>query len=354
MQRKKMEYMIDHADIVVTHGCPNRCPFCIDKFIRTSTTLVDPISVERFMRVLKKNVPEDRSLEILFLGGEPTTAPKEHLEELCRIVRKYGFSPIISTNNPKKDMYPYLTEYFDWVQVTVHTANQIEWLKQYKDKINIKLSGDHTLTMQRFLWFIEATKSFKRRSISMYFTPDFKELCKDEEVWKLLDELEWKRNGSYLYTFYEGVRIKRCIPGETNIIDEPTVPKLYPNGTYNKTWCNEDKNEYLGEMIPQDEKLILGQYSLQKYTTKELLAFYRRYVRKGSWPYERYDEWSYDKVVVEGMIGQPRLYAYFRDIKSVLDTRPHIYTKKDRTKLRKQSARKRRNLLEVKKHVRRR
>ena len=79
----------------------------------------------------------------------------------------------------------------------------------------------------------------------MYFTPDFEELCKDERVWELLDTLEWKRNGSYMYAFYRGVRFKKCIPGETNLIDEPTVPKLYPNGNYNKTWNNEDMDDYL-------------------------------------------------------------------------------------------------------------
>ena len=58
---------------------------------------------------------------------------------------------------------------------------------------------------------------------------------------------QWKRNGSYYYTFYEGVRFKRCVPGETNLIDEPTIPKLYPNGNYNKTWCHEELDDYLSD-----------------------------------------------------------------------------------------------------------
>lgn len=40
---------------------------------------------------------------------------------------------------------------------------------------------------------------------------------------KLFNTLSFKINGSYLYAFYEGARIKRCIPRETNIIDDPTV-----------------------------------------------------------------------------------------------------------------------------------
>ena len=79
----------------------------------------------------------------------------------------------------------------------------------------------------------------------MYFTPDFQELCVDEKVWNLLNTLEWHRNGSYEYAFYNGVRFKKCIHGETNIIDEPSVPKLYPNGAYNKTWNDEIMDDYL-------------------------------------------------------------------------------------------------------------
>jgi hypothetical protein len=79
----------------------------------------------------------------------------------------------------------------------------------------------------------------------MYFTPDFQELCNDEKVWELLNTLDWQRNGSYMYAFYEGVRFKKCIHEETNIIDEPTVPKLYPNGNYNKTWDDEELDDYL-------------------------------------------------------------------------------------------------------------
>ena len=37
-----------------------------------------------------------------------------------------------------------------------------------------------------------------------------------------------------MYTIDDGVRFKKCIPGETNIIDEPTIPKLYPNGNYSE------------------------------------------------------------------------------------------------------------------------
>lgn len=234
---------IDHADVVVTHECMNHCPFCIDKFVHTSNEVVKKEDLIRFLKKLRSVT--SRKLEVLFLGGEPTCAGIEKLAELTDIVREFGFSPIISTNNPKKELIVKLLPYFDWIQVTVHSDKQIEFYRQYKDKINIKLSGDKNLTLEKLNHFIDVTKNFERKSISMYFTPLWKELCTDEEVWSLLNKLSWTRNGSYVYTFYQGVRIKRCIHGETNLVDEPSVPKLYPNGNYNKTWNNETLDDYL-------------------------------------------------------------------------------------------------------------
>ena len=234
---------IDHADVVVTHECMNHCPFCIDKFVHTSNEVVKKEDLIRFLKKLRSVT--SRKLEVLFLGGEPTCAGIEKLAELTDIVREFGFSPIISTNNLKKELIVKLLPYFDWIQVTVHSDKQIEFYRQYKDKINIKLSGDKNLTLEKLNHFIDVTKDFERKSISMYFTPLWKELCTDEEVWSLLNKLSWTRNGSYVYTFYQGVRIKRCIHGETNLVDEPSVPKLYPNGNYNKTWNNETLDDYL-------------------------------------------------------------------------------------------------------------
>lgn len=239
----KTNIEIDHADIVITHECMNNCKFCIDKFVHTSNNVVSEESVEMFMK--KLNASTNKRIEVLFLGGEPTCAGIEKLAAISNIVRKYGYIPIISTNNPSKETVAQLLPYFDWIQVTVHNDNQIDFYRKYKDKINVKWSGDKSMDINKFNHFIDATQDYERRSISMYFTPDFQELCTDKEVWKILDSLEWKRNGSYLYSFYKVVRIKRCINGETNIIDEPTVPKLYPNGNYNKTWNNEDMDDYL-------------------------------------------------------------------------------------------------------------
>lgn len=240
--------VIDHADIVTSHMCNNHCKFCVDKFIHTSSDKVSMENIGKFLQLLRMHTNE--RLEVLLLGGEPTMLETEELINIAKLIHSYGFSPIMSTNGIDKEKIRSVLPYYDWVQVTVHRDSDIDYWRDEPHKINIKLSGDSTLDIHKLRHFIAYTEGFERRSVSMYFTPDFEQLCKDEDIWNLLDfEItNWKRNGSYVYGFYEGVRFKKCIPGETNIIDEPTVPKLYPNGNYNKTWCNEEMDTYLGEL----------------------------------------------------------------------------------------------------------
>lgn len=236
-------FNLDHLDIVTSHMCNRNCKFCVDKFIHSSNEIIKLSDIEKFLKLIRE-ITKDK-LEVLLLGGEPTVLPIENLISIANLIHKYDFLAIISTNGLLKDKIIELLPYYDWIQVTVYNDKDIDFYKQYTDKINIKLSGDARLTMQKLNHFIEYTKNFKRRSVSMYFTPDFKELCSDKEIWELLDTLVWKRNGSYEYAFYKGVRFKKCIHNETNIIDEPTVPKLYQNGNYNKSWNNEELDDYL-------------------------------------------------------------------------------------------------------------
>ena len=237
---------LDHVDIVTSHRCNNNCAHCIDKFIHTSKEFISLETVDKFLDLVRKHT--DKELEVLLLGGEPTLTPMETLIAMAELAHMKHFRIIMSTNGKLKKKIEELLPYFDQIQITVNSDAEIEYWRAWKDKVNIKIAGDEKFTLERLEHFISVTKEFARRSVSMYFTPDFEELCTDVRVWKLLDTLKWKRNGSYMYAFYKGVRFKKCIPGETNIIDEPSVPKCYPNGNYNKTWNNEDLDAYLGVM----------------------------------------------------------------------------------------------------------
>lgn len=256
MEDKKNKFGIHHADIVVTHACNMNCPHCIDKFKNTSSQVVELAAIEEFLRVLKENtykkidseIDNNPKIEILLLGGEPTLVGSEYLIKIANLVHSFGFEICISTNGTKKQIIEEIIPHFDWIQITCYTDEQIDFWSKYPDKVNIKIAGDENFTLEKFEHFIEKTKQFKRKSLSMYFAPEKGSLCNDENVYKLLNNLDWKRLGSYEYTFYEGVRIKQYIPGETNIIDEPMIPKLYPNGNYNKNWYNEKHVPYLGEV----------------------------------------------------------------------------------------------------------
>lgn len=243
----KRNYDIDHVDIVTSHICNKNCKHCIDKFLHSSNKIIDSETIKKFLSMIRAYT--DKELEVLLLGGEPTALSQDCLVEIADIIHKYNYKAMMSTNGILKDKIISILPYYDSVQITIDTFDELEFWKPYDDKLNIKICGDNNLTMSKINQLMEDAADFARRSVSMYFTEDFRELCENKEVWNFLNTLNWKRNGSYMYAFYGNTRFKKCIPGKTNIIDEPTVPKVYPNGNYNKTWCNEDMDDYIATEI---------------------------------------------------------------------------------------------------------
>lgn len=238
-------YDIDHVDIVTCHLCNRHCKHCIDSFLDSHSGTIESGLVETFLRMVNEYDPSPGK-SMLLLGGEPTVLRPNELVRLSDIAHANGYESMMSTNGILRRRIVQVIGSFDWVQVTMDGDDDIDFWSGYGDRVNAKVAGDGDFTMRDFEHFLDATDGrFGRRSLSMYFTPDFRELCTDQDLWRLLDSLDWTRNGSYLYAFYEGCRVKRCIPGETNVIDEPTIPKLYPNGNYNRTWRDEELDDYL-------------------------------------------------------------------------------------------------------------
>ena len=236
--------MINHIDIVTTHQCNQSCNYCIDPFRNTSKKIIDTEKVAEFLASIREKTEE--KLTVLLLGGEPTLLSKQKLKQLTNIIHEYGFRASISTNGQLWRKAIKIAPFFDTIQVTIDDFDQIPLLHDIKNKVNVKMPGDEYMNWQRLTEFMEETKDFYRQSVPMYFNPQtFEELCKDRYVWDFLDSLSWERNGSYKYAFYGKIRFKKCIPKETNIIDEPKIPKLYPNGNYNCNWQNETMNNYL-------------------------------------------------------------------------------------------------------------
>lgn len=242
---------IDHADIVTSHICNQHCPNCVDKFIHTSNKMISLESVARFLKLLRTYT--DKRLTILLLGGEPTVLPFKELIGIATLGHELGFRVTMSTNGILKEKIVNLTPYYDSIQVTVNNDKEIDYYRNFPDKINIKLAADENFNMKTLEHFMDITKEFDRKSITMYFNNNLQQLCTNPEVWAFLDTLTWEQKSSYMYAFYNGVRFKKCIPGVTNIAEEPLIPKLYPSGYYNKTWENEEPDNYLGNI--EDIKL---------------------------------------------------------------------------------------------------
>lgn len=243
-EQPEEHYKIDHVDIVTSHLCNRHCDFCIDAFLNTSREMIDVELVERFLSMID-DYTGGKTVTVLLLGGEPTVLPKDKLVDIAEIIHSHGHKASMSTNGIRREHIIDILPYYDSVQITFDDLDKMSEWQGYEDKINAKICGDAAFTMDKLGKFKRLAKDFQRRSVSMYFTDDFCELCRDKEVWEYLDGLEWNRNGSYMYAIDDGVRFKKCIPGETNIIDEPTIPKLYPNGNYNRTWRHEELDDYL-------------------------------------------------------------------------------------------------------------
>lgn len=237
---------IDHADIVVTHECNLKCPYCVDTFLNSYKGAVKDEDIIKFLTLIKNY--SMKAAEVLLIGGEPTFVGSKRLIEIANIIHSFNYKALISTNGIDKKCIEEIYPYFDWIQITAHNEKEINYWLRYKEKTNLKWMGDDAFNINTLKWFEEISKPFGRRSIVMYFTPDFKELCQDKEVWNFLDSLEWETLSTYQYAYHNGVRYKKCIHGVTNIADEPLIPKLYPNGNYNKSWLNEDYDPYLGEL----------------------------------------------------------------------------------------------------------
>ena len=239
---------IGHVEVVVTHKCNYKCNFCVDELVNKDDLVVKLEDIENLLSKISKRT--DKRLEVLLLGGEPTTVEGDYLNKIADIVHSFGYKILISTNGVLRNVVDEIIDKFDWVQITSHNDKELEYWRNHRlvNKINIKLPGNESLNVDKLNYFIDRTKEFGRRSVNFYFnTNDLKDLCTDDGINKFLEGLEWKSIGAYEYTIKDGVRYKRRSKNRMTDSSQKRsiIPKLYPNGNYNKTWGNEDMDDFL-------------------------------------------------------------------------------------------------------------
>lgn len=82
----------------------------------------------------------------------------------------------------RRDLIEDIFPYYDSIQITFNNLGEMATWRGHEDKINAKISGDAVFTLDKLIDFKRVAADFQRRSVSMYFTEDFRELCCDKEV----------------------------------------------------------------------------------------------------------------------------------------------------------------------------
>lgn len=73
----------------------------------------------------------------------------------------------MSTNGVLKDKILRILLYYNWIQVTINNDSNIDFYRDYPNKINLKIAGDEQFTMEKLKHFMDYTKDFERRSVTI-------------------------------------------------------------------------------------------------------------------------------------------------------------------------------------------
>ncbi len=242
-----------HADLLVTHTCGIGCKFCIDKFVDTYHDVTSLSDIEDYLKFLaeteKKEHPNMSS--VLILGGEPTKVPFDYLKKVADLIHYYGFNAAMTTNGQSGAKLLELDGYIDFINVSHYGKRAImdkDYLYQFK-KTEITLSKlitkDAFPTFDSFKEFIKEAKScplnyrFSTLQENTYNLNELHPKWVDDELLptcNVVPVLECLHAAEY-----EGYIIKIMHYHDQNAsIEFPPYPKLYPNGSANRDFGNED------------------------------------------------------------------------------------------------------------------
>lgn len=255
------KFLIDHADILVTHSCNKGCPTCIDKWVNKYRQIVSFDIVKKYFNMLEQKTTSVRSVVnkngqtlINILGGEPTVVGEEFLNKIAENAHLRNFLVWISTNGIKRKTVESILPNFDLVRLTVDTPEEaLKWAdSKLINKLEIKFPCTETTTLGDFERFAELTKDFPNRMMIVYNDKFRKEVTLQPDLAELLNSsnvnYEVSKHGFQKYGKINGITIKRTIQEDNHFADTKMIPRLYPNGNYNCTWENELNNPYLGEL----------------------------------------------------------------------------------------------------------
>ena len=144
--QKTNEYM----NIVLTHECNKRCPFCIDKY-RGSGEFIELETVISALHKAKESGVKD----ILLIGGEPTLHPR--IVEISKMVKSFGFRLIVTTNYTKPEIVKLLDGIVDCFNISFYGQSSLPKQEEYLSDITLHtlIHQDQLSTKQELDSFIE-------------------------------------------------------------------------------------------------------------------------------------------------------------------------------------------------------
>jgi hypothetical protein len=221
----------EYMQVVLTHECNRRCPFCVDHLRGAAgrLTLGQLAAALGFAR-------HHKIRDILFVGGEPTLHPE--VVEMARLVKEHGLRLVVTTNFDLRDVVGQLMPWVDCWNFSYYGQRTVP----YVDGADITLSA--LIYARGFLSTRESLDSFIDRYGDRYHLKFSTLALANEYCVKFgnpggwLDQLPGTRRT--LFDFICGQVYRGCLIKRYDIVG-PQLPtldswKCLADGTLSRHW----------------------------------------------------------------------------------------------------------------------
>lgn len=130
----------DYLNLIVTHECNLKCPFCVDQY-RGESLYISEQDVKKALDFARDS---GHIKDILLIGGEPTLHP--YIVEIAKTVKEYGFNCIMTTNYKLPDVVKELDGIVDSFNISYYSQKTLPKQSEFKSDLTL-----HTLIHKKQL-----------------------------------------------------------------------------------------------------------------------------------------------------------------------------------------------------------
>lgn len=141
----------DYMNLIVTHECDRRCPFCVDKYVG-GAGMMSLAVVEKALEFGQKEGIRD----VLLIGGEPTSHPE--IVRIARMVKEAGFRVVMTTNYSRPEVVRELDAVLDCLNVSYYRQRELPLQKDFRADLTLHtlIHSDQLSTRKLLDEFIDA------------------------------------------------------------------------------------------------------------------------------------------------------------------------------------------------------